>query len=56
MGGTNETPENVIEQTPDTPGNDENGDGLPGGQTTATQDGSENPDGTVNAPGDILNI
>jgi hypothetical protein len=30
-----QTPAEVPTQTPDTPGNDENGDGLKGGQTTA---------------------
>lgn len=39
---TNETPvpEDVeLTQAPDTPGNDENKDGVPGGQTTADNHG-----------------
>jgi hypothetical protein len=31
--------EPVLTQTPDTPGNDENGDGVTGGQTTADNHG-----------------
>ena len=49
--GTIETPDAKItesgptpEQTADTPGHDENGDGVPGGQTTA------------DVPGDVLGI
>lgn len=35
-----EAPADVtLTQTPDTPGKDENGDGLPGGQTTADNHG-----------------
>jgi hypothetical protein len=38
------TPPVELPQAPDTPGNDENGDGLAGGQTTA------------DVPGDVLGI